>query len=513
MIAPESRPRWLIVLLCALAVATVLGWSSVAFVYFGMNAFGRSYPFGRAVLAGLMDWYFWAAVTPLVFWLGQRVRLERSPWVGAVGVHLAAGAAVALVEILVVTLVGRAAGMGSATGTFRDAFVRLTLQYFHFDFIIYWVIVAAAHAARYYASFRSRELEAARLRAGADAGTARALQMQLQPHFLFNTLHTIASLVREGRAGAATDTLAALGELLRRTLGDGDRHESSLADELGFVQGYLEIERTRFSDRLAVSYDVPADAMQAMIPRMALQPLAENAIRHGIARDPDARPGRRSRAARRRSGCALEVDNDGPPWDGETHSGNGPSNGVGLANVRARLGRLYGAALAARALARRRAAAPSRSWRSRGDPRADRRRRAGRPDARSGCCWPRTRTSRSSANAGRRRHGGRGAAPPAGPAVPRHPDARRHRLRRARGAAARRDAAGGLRHRLRPLFAPGLRGARRRLPAEAVQRPPVPERPRPREGAAPRAADSARRAGRAPAPSPIASPSEPPTAC
>ena len=247
MIAPESRPRWPLVLLCALAVATVLGWSSVAFVYFGMNAFGRTYPFGRAVLAGLTDWYFWAAVTPLVFWLGQRVRLERSPWVGAVGVHLAAGAAVALVEILVVTLVGREAGMASARGTFRDAYVRLILQYFHFNFIIYWVIVAAAHAARYYASFRSRELEAARLRAELSQAQLAALQTQLHPHFLFSTLHTVASLVREGRAGAATDTLAGLGELLRRTLGDGDRHETPLADEIGFVQGYLEIERTRFS--------------------------------------------------------------------------------------------------------------------------------------------------------------------------------------------------------------------------------------------------------------------------
>jgi hypothetical protein len=346
MIAPESRPRWLLVLLCALAVATALGWSSVAFVYFGMNAFGRTYPFGRAVVAGLMDWYFWAAVTPLVFWLGQRVRLERSPWVGAVGVHLATGVAVALVEILTVSLVGRWAGMASTTGPFRDAYLRLVLQYFHFNFIIYWVIVAAAHAARYYASFRSRELEAAQLRAELTQAQLMALQMQLQPHFLFNTLHTVAALVREGRAGAATDTLAGLGELLRRTLGDGERHETPLADELGFVQGYLEIEQTRFSDRLDVSYEVAADAMRAMIPRMALQPLAENAIRHGIARDPDAR---RVAIRARRAGetLRLEVENDGPPWDGNGNDGsggNGGGNGVGLANVRARLGRLYGPA-------------------------------------------------------------------------------------------------------------------------------------------------------------------------
>jgi two-component system LytT family sensor kinase len=340
MIEKEPRPRWLLVLLCALAVATVLGWSSVAFVYFGMNAFGRTYPLGRAVLAGLVDWYFWAAVTPLVFWLGQRFRLERSPWVGAAAMHLTAGIAVALLEILTVTAFGRSVGMTSTHGSFFDAYIRMILQYFHFNFIIYWVIVAAAHAARYYASYRERALEASRLRAELTQAQLMALQMQLQPHFLFNTLHTVATLVREGRTEDATDTIAGLGELLRRTLGDSDRHETALADEIGFVQGYLDIEQMRFSDRLAVTYDIPADAMHAMIPRMALQPLAENAIRHGIARDPGARRVA-IRAQRAGEQLRLEVENEGPPWDG---GGNGSASGVGLANVRARLSRLYGTA-------------------------------------------------------------------------------------------------------------------------------------------------------------------------
>jgi hypothetical protein len=128
MMEKQPRPRWLLVLLCALAVATVLGWSSVAFVYFGMNAFGRTYPLGRAVLAGLVDWYFWAAVTPLVFWLGQRFRLERSPWVGAAAIHLTAGIAVALLEILTVTAFGRSVGMTSIKGPFFDAYSRMILQ-------------------------------------------------------------------------------------------------------------------------------------------------------------------------------------------------------------------------------------------------------------------------------------------------------------------------------------------------------------------------------------------------
>jgi hypothetical protein len=87
----NPRPRWLLVLRYALAVAAVLGCSSVVFVYFGMNAFGRTYPLGRAIVAGLVDWYFWAAVTPLVFWLGERYRLERSSWGRAAAIHLAVG--------------------------------------------------------------------------------------------------------------------------------------------------------------------------------------------------------------------------------------------------------------------------------------------------------------------------------------------------------------------------------------------------------------------------------------
>jgi two-component system LytT family sensor kinase len=240
---------------------------------------------------------------------------------------------VALLEILTVTAVGRWVHMTSVSGPFLDAYTRMILQYFHFNFIIYWVIVAAAHAARYYAS-------ASQLRAELTQAQLIALQMQLQPHFLFNALHTVAALVREGRAEQATDTVARLGDLLRRTLGDGDRYETPLADELGFVQAYLDIEQMRFSDRLAVTYDVPGEAAHAIIPRMALQPLAENAIRHGIARDPAARSVV-IRARRWGDRLRLEVENDGPRWERDRDTGG---SGVGLANVRARLSRLYGSA-------------------------------------------------------------------------------------------------------------------------------------------------------------------------
>jgi LytS/YehU family sensor histidine kinase len=163
--------------------------------------------------------------------------------------------------------------------------------------------------------------------------------MQLQPHFLFNTLHTIASLVRDGRAEAATSTIARLGELFRQTLGNLQRNEVPLREELSFIEAYLEIEQTRFSDRLAVRFDVDRGTLEALVPNLSLQPLVENAIRHGIARDPSA--GRIEVLARRRDGALrIEVRNDGPAYAG---NGEGSTGGVGLANTRARLYRLYGA--------------------------------------------------------------------------------------------------------------------------------------------------------------------------
>jgi two-component system LytT family sensor kinase len=337
---PMPTLRWTTILLWALAVATPLGWSSVAFVYFGMLAVGRPLTFEHALLAGLQDWYPWAALSPLIFWLGRRFRLEGRGWAVALPVHLACGTAVALADLAIVTAINQYFGPTvSFVGTFGEVYPRIVLRYFHFAFIIYWVIVAAAHALEYYRASRDRELEALRLQAELTQAQLAALRMQIQPHFLFNTLHTIASLVRDGRSEAATSTIARLGELFRQTLGNGQRNEVPLRDELSFVQAYLEIEQTRFSDRLAVRFDVDPGTLEGRIPTMALQPLVENAIRHGIARHPSA--GRvEVRAMRSNGALRVEVANDGPDAEvpGERQVG------VGLANTRARLSRLYGSA-------------------------------------------------------------------------------------------------------------------------------------------------------------------------
>ena len=345
--SPGVRPRdpasppWTTILRWAFAVATPLACSSVAFVYFGMLAMGRPLSFRHAVLAGFQDWYPWALLTPVIFTLGRRVRLDRQGRTFAVLVHLGCGTVVALLDLALVTAINQYFGPTvSFVGTFAEVYPRIVLRYYHFALIIYCIIVAAAHATEYYRSSRDRELEAVRLQAELTQAQLAALRMQLQPHFLFNTLHTIASLVRDGRGEAATTTIARLGELFRQTLGHSQRNEVPLREELGFVEAYLEIEQTRFSDRLAVRFDVDPETLDARFPTMALQPLVENAIRHGIARDP--RAGRVEVRARRRNGSlCVEVSNDGPaPERGAAER----IEGVGLANTRARLARLYGAA-------------------------------------------------------------------------------------------------------------------------------------------------------------------------
>jgi LytS/YehU family sensor histidine kinase len=161
--------------------------------------------------------------------------------------------------------------------------------------------------------------------------------MQLHPHFLFNTLNTISVLMQED-VEAANRMLVRLSELLRLTLRNTDAHEVSLKQELEFLRGYLEIEQTRFQDRLRVRWQVAADTLDAQVPNLLLQPLVENAIRHGIA--PRSTAGTiEIRAARRNGTIELQVRDDGAGLSGELKQNN---SGIGLANTQARLKQLYG---------------------------------------------------------------------------------------------------------------------------------------------------------------------------
>ncbi len=203
------------------------------------------------------------------------------------------------------------------------SFRRFFSQYFHVNLLLMWAVFAAFHGVRIYEKYRERELESAQLEGRLAQAQNQALRMQLQPHFLFNTLNSISALVSSD-GEAAERMLSRLADLLRLTLDPSLGQEVPLRQELAFIEAYLGIERIRFQDRLHVHYEVPAECLEARVPAFLLQPLVENAIRHGVA--DLARPSTLVlRARREEAWLHLEVEDAGKGL-GENHAGIGTSN-------------------------------------------------------------------------------------------------------------------------------------------------------------------------------------------
>jgi LytS/YehU family sensor histidine kinase len=223
------------------------------------------------------------------------------------------------------------------------------MSQFHIDLLVYGAVLGTSYAVGYYTRFREREVRATQLEARLAQAELQALKMQLHPHFLFNTLNGIVGLVRDRKNSAAVEMIAGLSDLLRYTLDGAGRQEVTLREELEFLELYLGIQQKRFPDRLRVEMNVEPTALEALVPNLILQPLVENAIRHGVSRR--AAGGTVGVSASREGGMLrLRVYDDGPGLrhdaradaDGdEAHEGS-PSTGIGLSNTRARLRQLYG---------------------------------------------------------------------------------------------------------------------------------------------------------------------------
>ncbi|HUP87711.1 MAG TPA: histidine kinase, partial [Longimicrobiales bacterium] len=202
--------------------------------------------------------------------------------------------------------------------------------------LTYFAILGIGLLGDYYRKYRDRQLLASQLSAQLSQARLHALRMQLNPHFLFNSLNNIAMLTRKNENATAVKMLAGLADLLRYVLEDDRGDEVSLREEIAFVNRYLEIERLRFADRLKIKSDVDEETLDAFVPTLILQPIVENAIQHGMAK---ANPGVIEIAARKLGDrLVLQVRDDGPGL------ANGPraSQGVGLSNSRRRLEQLYG---------------------------------------------------------------------------------------------------------------------------------------------------------------------------
>jgi sensor histidine kinase YesM len=318
-------------------VALILGsWTVFGIIQTGQNVAvaargGARLPFDFALSVAFAGAAVWAVLTLVVFWLARRFPLDRRPRTPSIVVHTLSSGVIALTEVLASFVIAALTGMMTSE-TFMDFF----FLGFPFNIVVYWMIVGVAHALMYYRRLRLRDAQAARLTTRLAQTELHLLKSQLHPHFLFNALNSVSALMHRD-VKAADRMLARLSELLRGALDHQSTHEVSLEEEVEFLEAYLEIEQVRLGDRLSVDIDVPGSVLDARVPHMILQPLVENAIRHGIA--PRAAPGHITIRARGRRGMLdIEVIDDGVG----IAAGRSPNGGLGLANTRSRLQQLYG---------------------------------------------------------------------------------------------------------------------------------------------------------------------------
>jgi two-component sensor histidine kinase len=320
------QQRWLT---WALVLA---GWTAIA-VFFAVSSsltYVSTYRpprFGFTFLMSATEWYVWAALTPLAALLARRFPLRSGTLVRSLAVHVPAGLLLASTKVLATRFL-RATLIGN-TGYFL-------IDNLATHYAIYWALVGAVHALAYQRAGREEALRASQLEASLADARLQLLKMQLHPHFLFNTLNTISELVHEDPE-TADRMITALSQLLRETLHAGTVDVVELARELDLLDKYVEIQRARFGSRLDVRMAIDPGARGVLVPNLILQPLVENAIRHGLARRVSA--GRIDVRARRHGDrLVLEVEDDGVGLDSE----GVPREGVGLGNTRARLLELYG---------------------------------------------------------------------------------------------------------------------------------------------------------------------------
>ncbi len=313
---------------------TLIGLSFAFQFYISSAKAGMDVSWKQAVSYALGDWYVFALLSIPVVWLAGKFQFESGKRALSLAVHLPCSLFFSLAYMVLRAWIGT----WQSEASFAEAFQPLLVKTWHFNLLIYWVIVAVSFAFSYYGKFRERELRAAELEKSLVQAKLHALQMQLNPHFLFNSLHSVSALMHQD-VEAADRMIVRLSDLLRAALDNSGAQEVALRDELKFLQSYLEIEKIRFGNRLTVLTEIPADLLNARVPNLILQPLVENAIRHGI--EPHAKRGVIELRAQKINGqLTLDVCDNGAG----VSDPKAISEGVGLTNTRARLRTLYGEA-------------------------------------------------------------------------------------------------------------------------------------------------------------------------
>jgi two-component system, LytTR family, sensor kinase len=331
-----SRSHWLCIASIWLGIAL---FSSVQNLLM-MRAEGMRHSWARLFITLMLSWLVWVLATPFVLRLGRQYPLRMRPdftWL----IHIVACTSIGLLSSVweawlefVMNPLLKAAGAGP--------FKPLWLETMYSEALLYLSLYAALLAISYILDSRERlirhQIETARLNEQFSKAQLDALRRQFEPHFLFNALHAISGLIREKRNDDAVTMISGLSDFLRKVVDVSDRQVVPLREEMQFLQKYLDIQKVRFADRLKLSVDVPEELLGAAVPSLILQPIVENAIKHGIAKE--SRGGWiRVVAARSNGFLSFRVYNDGANL---AHDWESAKSGVGIANLRSRLRMLYG---------------------------------------------------------------------------------------------------------------------------------------------------------------------------
>jgi two-component system LytT family sensor kinase len=342
-------------------VAVVIGWTLIGLI-FTLNyylfadhyvAIFRQPPtLPQMLIWELPYWFLWAALSPVVFWLTRRFPLQRGRMLVNSGVHVGACVVLSVLHRAAYLIIGwllHVAVYRHLSSSISDVFSFLLLFNLQTGFMSYGTVLLVSYVIDYYRRYQNEELKISRLKtdlAEAQLQTTQAqlqsLKMQLQPHFLFNTLNSISTLLDED-VEAADEMLARLGDFLRLTLDNSGAEEVTLQEELGSLRCYLEIEQVRFQDRLTVLMEIEPETLKALVPNLILQPIVENAIRHGIVEE--IGKGRIEIHSSRSNGMLLlQVRDNGPGLHADAATGRGANKrGLGFTLTRERLERLYAA--------------------------------------------------------------------------------------------------------------------------------------------------------------------------
>ena len=333
-----ERKRWALVI----GAWAVLGLIYAGPIYLETHLENMGHSPWRIFSWGALVWLAWAPLTPAIAWLARRYSLMGGAWKRALAVHLPAFLLISIAHSAAATAITLTVrpfdDMGSSPAAFWPRFIGRVQGSFGSDLLVYGGVIGICYALDYYRKYREREIVATRLEAQLAQAQLDSLRMQLHPHFLFNTLNGIVGLVRDNKNNAAVSMLVGLSDLLRHTLDHSKRQEVELREELNFIKLYLSIQEMRFSDRLQIEFNIDPETTRALVPTLILQPLTENALRHGIGRSVDSGlVGISSTAQGGKLHLSVYDNGAGLPDNWQLNG----SAGIGLANTAARLQQLY----------------------------------------------------------------------------------------------------------------------------------------------------------------------------